>query len=159
MITASNVISLILLGSMVGCPLLGWISDTMGRRKPIMVIGALGALLAFTPLLLKCALSVMELCVLFFALGFFTSAQVIGYPLIAESNSVRHTGVATGVAAIIIMSVGGLGQILFGLLMGVHAGEATVADYQFALWLFPIAFLMAWMTMVFARETYCERVD
>ena len=34
---ASNVVSLIFMGSVIGCPLVGWLSDSQGRRKPLMI--------------------------------------------------------------------------------------------------------------------------
>lgn len=159
-IAASNVVSLIFMGSIIGCPLVGWLSDVQGRRKPLMIIGALATLITVTPLFLPIALSPMTLSILFFALGFFTSTQVISYPLIAESNAAEHTGSSTGIASVIIMGGGGVGQVLFGWLMTYHAHNSThyaVADFQFALWIFPIAAFAALIAVLMTRETYCKR--
>lgn len=162
-ITASNVVSLIFIGSIVGCPLVGWLSDNLGRRKPLMILGAVATLLVLTPLMLGITLSECSLSVLFFILGVVTSTQVIAYPLIAESNRPESTGVATGVASVIIMGGGGIGQILFGFLMHKHAGAAslhyTAADFQFALWIFPIATVIALIAILLTRETYCESLN
>ncbi len=51
-----------------------------------MIIGAVATLIIVLPLILHLSLSQITLSILFFALGFFTSTQVISYPLIAESN-------------------------------------------------------------------------
>ena len=162
-LSASNVVSLIFMGSIVGCPLVGWLSDSIGRRKPLMLVGAIATLLTVIPLFLGHVLSETILSVLFFALGFFTSTQVIAYPLIAESNRPENTGVATGLASVVIMAGGGMGQILFGLLMSQHAGAATqhygVTDFQFAMWMFPIAAAVALMAVLLTRETYCEPLN
>ncbi len=161
--TASNIISLVFLGSIFGCPLVGWMSDSLGRRKPIMIAGAIATLLCLLPLFMASALSEWSLGFIFFALGFFTSAQVVGYPLIAESNSSANTGAATGFASVIIMGGGGVGQVLFGLLMQHHAGVVnhsySAVDFQFAMWMFPISILMALVVIILARETYCKRYD
>ncbi len=157
---ASNVISLIFMGSVIGCPLAGWLSDSQGRRKPLMILGAIATLITVVPLFLDIALSQLTLSMLFFSLGFFTSAQVISYPLIAESNSVENTGASTGIASVIIMGGGGIGQVLFGWLMAHHANAAstyTVADFQFAMWMFPITAMAALVTALLTRETYCKR--
>ena len=160
---ASNIVSLIFMGSIVGCPLVGWLSDSLGRRKPLMLVGAIATFLTVIPLFIGITLSPTVLGVLFFALGLFTSTQVIAYPLIAESNSAKSTGVATGMASVIIMGGGGIGQVLFGLLMREHAGAAslhyTVSDFQFAMWMFPIAAVVALIAIVLTRETYCDRLS
>jgi MFS family permease len=128
-----------------------------------MLVGAIATLLTVIPLFTGVALSETILSLLFFSLGLFTSTQVIAYPLIAESNREENTGVATGMASVIIMGGGGFGQVLFGLLMRQHAGAATqhygIADFQFAMWMFPIAAVVALVAILLTRETYCERFN
>lgn len=157
---ASNVVSLIFMGSVIGCPLVGWLSDTQGRRKPLMILGALATLLIVTPLFMNSVLSQFSLSLIFFSLGFVTSTQVISYPLIAESNEAEQTGSSTGIASVIIMGGAGVGQVLFGWLMTHHAqntSQYSVADFQFALWIFPIAAVAALIAVLLTRETYCKR--
>ncbi len=158
---ASNVISLIFIGSIIGCPLAGWISDAWGSRKPLMIIGAVATLITVIPLFFGSALSETSLSIIFFLLGFFTSTQVITYPLVTESNHASNTGAATGIASFIIMGGGGVGQVVFGMLMHHHAGGAhyTTADFQFAMWMFPIATLVSLAAIFFTRETYCKRMN
>lgn len=159
---ASKIVSFIFIGSIIGCPLSGWLSDSQGRRKPLMIIGALATLITAIPLLSGIDLTQMELLILFFALGFFTSTQVLSYPLIAESNSFENTGSATGIASILIMGGAGLGQVLFGLLMKQHSGvlsqHYSIADFQFAMWIFPVTIVVALCAVLLTRETYCKRL-
>lgn len=156
---SSNAISLIFIGSIIGCPLMGWLSDYQGRRKPIMIVGAIATLLTLIPFFTGVILSSFVLSVLFFLLGFFTSTQVISYPLIAESNQQNNTGLATGLASVIIMGGGGAGQVIFGLLMQRHAGAAmqhyVAADFQSAMWMFPIAIVLALVVILMTKETKC----
>ena len=159
-IAASNVVSLIFMGSVIGCPLVGWLSDSQGRRKPLMIIGAVATLITIIPLFMNIALSQTALSILFFALGFFTSTQVISYPLIAESNDAENTGSSTGIASVLIMGGAGVAQVLFGWLMTYHAKASAayaVGDFQFALWMFPIAAVAALVAVLMTRETYCKR--
>ncbi|HAT7074000.1 TPA: MFS transporter [Legionella pneumophila] len=160
-IAASNVVSLIFMGSVVGCPLVGWLSDTQGRRKPLMIFGAVATLITTIPLFIDVVLTQMSLSILFFALGLFTSTQVISYPLVAESNQAENTGAATGIASVIIMGGGGVAQVLFGWLMAHHAGTNvtayTVSDFQFAMWMFPVATIAGLVAVLMTRETYCKR--
>ncbi len=38
--------SLVPLGWVIGCPVLGWLADRVGRRKPVLIGGAVGMLLS-----------------------------------------------------------------------------------------------------------------
>ena len=159
-LASSNIISLIFLGSIVGCPLAGWLSDRAGRRKPLMIVGAFFTLLTLLPLMMGWVLSETTLSLLCFLLGFFTSTQVISYPFIAESNRSEQVGLATALASILIMGGAGIGQLLFGWLMQYHTGllsqTYTTADFQFAMWMFPMAALIALLAVLISRETYCK---
>ncbi len=159
-LTASNVISMILFGSIIGCPLVGGLSDFHGQRKPIMIIGAICTLLTLFPLFFSANLSVAQLNVLFFSLGLFTSTQVISYPFIAESNPSARVGSATGLASLLIMGGAGVGQVLFGYLMTYHAKHEhlyTISDFQFAMWIFPITAVLALLAICLTKESYCKR--
>ncbi len=157
---ASNVVSLIFVGSIVGCPLVGFWSDRLGRRKPLLLFGAIATLLTLFPLFCNISLSYPVLSAIFFLLGFVSSTQVISYPLIAESNELHHTGLATGLASVLIMAGGGFGQVLFGLLIRQHAGASmlsySAADFQWAMWMFPIAVGVALLAVMGTYETYCK---
>lgn len=159
---ASKIVSLIFIGSIVGCPLVGWLSDNQGKRKPLMLAGALATLLTTIPFFLDVSLSSWQLSALFFALGLFTSTQVISYPLIAESNAAASTGAATAIASVIIMGGGGVGQVVFGWLMQQHAGtvnvQYNVADFQYAMWMFPLTALFALVAVLLTKETNCQRL-
>jgi MFS family permease len=160
-LAASNVVSLIFMGSVIGCPLVGWLSDSQGRRKPLMIIGALATLASVAPLFMEIALSQLELSIIFFTLGLVTSTQVISYPLIAESNDAESTGASTGIASVVIMGGAGVAQVLFGWLMSYHAHSTTqytVGDFQFALWMFPVAAVAGLLAVLMTRETYCKRL-
>lgn len=160
-LVAANIVSLIFIGSIVGCPLMGWLSDQQGLRKPIMIIGAVCTGITLLPLCIHLPLSIHELGVIFFALGLFTSTQVISYPLIAESNPPTNTGSATGLASVLIMSSAGLAQVLFGWLMIYHSHHTTieVSDLRFAFWIFPIATGLALLAGIILRETHCKNLS
>lgn len=159
--TAANIVSLIFVGSIFGCPLMGWLSDHQGLRKPIMIIGALCTGLTLLPLCIHLTLSIFELSVIFFALGLFTSTQVISYPMIAESNPSAYIGSSTGLASVIIMGSAGLAQILFGWLMMYHSHHAPIqiADLRFAFWIFPITTAVALLAGLALRETHCKPLN
>ena len=157
---ASNVVSMIFLGSIIGCPLAGWLSDQMQLRKPVMWFGAITAFLLTMPLCFgDVNLSQTALVLIFFGLGCVTSTQVLSYPMIAESNSFEYAGRACSIASMIIMGGGMLAQMLFGYLLDWHDGiekAVGISDFDFAMKLFPCSILLALLSMFILRETFCK---
>jgi sugar phosphate permease len=161
---AASVTMMLFFGTIVGSPLMGWLSDTLSRRRLPMLVSALASLLVVLALMFLPHLCLMSLLILFFLLGFFTSAQIISYPLIAESNPKPLTGTATGLASILIMGGGAVFQPLFGGLMDRHwertfdHGVAlyTPTDYLYGLAIMPMAFLIAFLAAYCLQETYCQ---
>ena len=159
-ISASNIVSLIFIGSMLGCPLFGWLSDQHGRRKPVMIFGVIATGLMFLPLLMQIALAETWLALIFLFIGLFSSTQVIGYPVIAESNDLHDTGKATGIASILVMGGGGLGQIIFGWLLQspalVTKAHHLMPNYLRAMNLFAVALFIGLIAALCLRETNCR---
>lgn len=162
-IQASYVTSMIFVGTIIGAPVLGWFSDRIGlRRMPMLVCGVL-SLIVILLIMFISQLTLGMSMLLFLLLGFFTSAQIISYPLIAESNSHALTGTAEGLASVLIMG-GGLTQPLFGWLMGLHWHHTVVnnmpiyssSDYLLAMSIMPIAFVLGLIAAFAIKETYCR---
>jgi sugar phosphate permease len=163
-ISAAHVVESIFVGSIFGAPIAGFLSDRWGYRRRPMLFGALLTLLVMVWLLVVNSPSYKLLLALFFAIGFFSSAQVIVYAMVAESNSKELTGTATGLASVIIMGGAGLAQVLFGQLLDWHwlgtyvDGQRMYAaeDYHFAMMMFPIAFIIGLIAAMFSKETNCR---
>ena len=162
---ATNVISVVFLGAIFGAPMAGWVSDHWGYRRRPMLLGAMASLVVMVLLLALPQLSYTSLLLIFFTIGFVTSTQVISYPMVAESNAQVLTGTATGLASLIIMGGAGLAQVLFGQLLDWHwqgtmkAGQRLylAGDYHFAMLLFPISLIIAFVAISFSKETHCQR--
>jgi len=160
---ASYVTSMIFLGTMVGSPVMGWISDSLRRRRIVMALGALAALVALLCLMYVPALTMAQLMGLFFLIGFITSTQVISYPLIAESNPASLTGTAEGLAATLIMG-GGFATTIFAWAINWHWSQRVIANipqytlenYREGFWIMPIGFAVAFIAVLLIRETYCR---
>ncbi len=161
---AAIVTSMIFVGMIFGSPTMGWLSDYWGSRKRPMILLALIATLPMLLLISGVQLSILKLLLLFFAIGFLISAQVIGYPLVAESNSPIITGTAEGIAST-LMIAGGLSQHLFGWLMDRHWQHMivdnvplyTANDYRYALWILPIAGAVSAAVALSTRESYPKK--
>ncbi|ATN86751.1 MFS transporter [Coxiella burnetii] len=159
---ASLVTSMLFIGTIVGSPVIGWLSDRIKRRRMPMVLGAIVSLILILLLMYEPNLSFLSLLLIFLGLGFITSTQIISYPLIAESNSLALTGTAEGMASVLIMA-GGFTQPFFARLMEWrwwhhivnHVPIFSPSDYQLALAIMPIAFVLALVIAYFVRETHC----
>lgn len=158
---ASYATSLLFVGTLIGAPIVGWISDYISRKRSLMLGGAILSLIVIWTLLYVPSISVLSVMVLFFLLGLLTSSQVLAYPMVAENNP--HEITATAVSVVSIMAQGGpiVYQNLFGHLLQVGwDGKMidgipvySIMDYQHALWIIPIGFIIALFAAMFLKES------
>ena len=155
---ASLVVSMLFFGAIIGSPLVGWLSDRLGKRCVLMQYGAVLSFALVLVLMYIPHLLWFELMVIFLLLGVITSTQVLSYPLVAESNCSSVVGTAEGLSAVLIMS-GGFLQPLFGYLLQYHAahpGSAhalyTASQLQHAMLIFPCAFLLSFFVAFLLRD-------
>jgi MFS family permease len=160
---AALVNTLLFLGAIVGGPLIGFFSDKCRLRILPMKIGAVVSLLvALAIIYMPVSLGCMK--ILFFLLGFFTSAQIISYALVAESTPSSIT--ATAVSVVSVLTQGGyiVYQNVFSYLLLYH-GDAmmkngvpvySAEDYQFAAMVLPLGLLIALWSLRGLKETHCH---
>jgi MFS family permease len=86
--------SMVPLGWVFGCPLLGWLSDRIGRRKPVIMGSAAVMVLAAAQLGLK--FLPIPPHVTMFLFGVASGAAMIPYSVIKEVNPDNVKGSATG---------------------------------------------------------------
>jgi MFS family permease len=88
------VASMVPLGWVFGCPLLGWLSDRIGRRKPVIIGSATVMILAAAQIGLKPL--PIPVHVAMFLFGVASGAAMIPYSVIKEVNPDNVKGSATG---------------------------------------------------------------
>ena len=118
-------------GWIIGCPLLGWLSDRLGRRKPV-IYGA-GLILAGTlALILYTPPGMFPPFTLGLVAGIASGAAMIPYTVIKEANRPEHGGTATGVINFINFSFSALlGPVFAGFLARASGGgERALEHYQ-----------------------------
>ncbi|MDF2529736.1 MAG: major facilitator family transporter [Gammaproteobacteria bacterium] len=163
---AANIAGMLFIGSMIGSPLAGWLSDAIGYRRLPMLVCAVVSIILIEITTHGAYSSTTDLLVLFFLLGLFTSSQVISYPVVVESNSSMITSTATSVISMSCLGGGVIIQPLFGYLLSMRGHEQLIngvtqypaANYSFAISALPIAFLIALAVAWFVRETYCNSI-
>lgn len=166
-VQASNVVSMIFVGTIIGGPVIGAWSDRISLRKLPMITGAVFSIMVMLGVLIVKNIGYGPLMAMFFLLGFFTSSQVLAYPVITESNNRIVTSTATALASILIMGGAAFFQLLFGMIMDAHWEGALVNGirtypidaYDSAMLIFPITFVIALVAAFLVRETHCREVN
>ena len=161
---ASYATTVFFVGVILGSLVFGWYSDRIGRRVLPMVLGAIFSLVVMGILMYMPGLSFWSLIFLFFLVGFVTSSQVLTYPTIAELNPIYLTSTAVSIDSVCIMVSGFVVPPFFGWLMEssrVHevvngVTLYTAQDFNHAMLVMPIAFVIGLILTFFIRETYCK---
>jgi sugar phosphate permease len=123
--------ALVPVGWIIGCPLLGLISDRIGRRKPVIIGGGL-VLLACLAWILYGPAGVLPPYVLGLVAGIASGAAMLPYTVIKEANRPEHSGTATGVINFLNFTFSALLGPVFGLILKTVSGgeKASLEHYQ-----------------------------
>ena len=119
-------------GWIIGCPLLGLISDRIGRRKPV-IIGAAVVLLACLAWILYGKVDVFPPYTIGLVAGLASGAAMLPYTIIKEANPPQYGGTATGVVNFLNFTFSALlGPVFGGILLRASGGAAQMelAHYQ-----------------------------
>jgi MFS family permease len=143
------------LGWIIGCPLLGFISDRIGRRKPVIAGGAI-VLLACLAWILFGPIDVLPPYALGLVMGTASGAAMIPYTVIKEANPPQMSGTATGVINFLNFTFSALlGPVFGGVLMRVAGGAQQMELSHYQATFQPLLFGVALATLLtfFLRET------
>jgi sugar phosphate permease len=118
--------SMVPFGWIIGCPLLGFLSDRIGRRKPVIAAGALVLLLCLAWILYG-PTDVFPPYVLGLVAGLASGAAMVPYTVIKEANPPEASGTATGVVNFLNFTFSALLTPVFGwVLLKVGGGLAQM---------------------------------
>jgi MFS family permease len=156
--------SAMLLGFAVGGPVLGALSDRMGRRKLRYLGATLAHAVGWGVFLLAPELPAASRYLLFAGIGFSAGGLIIGF---AFAREVTHPGATGTVAGVVNMSVLGLAALLqsaMGWLLDRHWNGATVGGariydapaYDAAFVWLAVSAAGAVASVALTRETYCR---
>ena len=113
-------------GWILGCPLLGLLSDRLGRRKPVILGGAV-VLLACLAFILYGASDLFPPYTVGLAAGLASGAAMLPYTVIKEANPPQFGGTATGVVNFLNFTFSALLGPVFGwILQQVSSGAAPM---------------------------------
>jgi MFS family permease len=163
---AAALTSLFMMAWGVACPVFGWLSDRMGRRKPLMIAGHILAGVGWAFILFAPGLPVWLLMLLTAATGICSASFIICWSFAKESVPAGRAGTISGVINMGVM----LGVTVLQPAMGwmldrrwegaVREGVRvySLAAYQAGFWLMMGWMLAALVLLFFARETHCRQM-
>ena len=142
-------------GWIIGCPLLGMLSDRIGRRKPVIIVSAV-VLFACLAWILYGPADVFPPYVLGLLAGIVSGAAMLPYTVIKEANPPEASGTATGVVNFLNFTFSALlGPVFGGILVSVSGGAArmNLEHYQTAFEPLLYGVALAIVLTLFLKET------
>ncbi len=159
-LTAATVCTMIFLGTIIGCPLVGIISDIFVCRKLIMRIGAIFSFSLILAIIFYPSQNYMVLIISYFFLGLLSSTQMLSYPIVIENNSKLISSSATSVVSMLTMVGGAISQPLFGYIIHQSSHDSIIKathSYQYAMGILPFAFMMAFIVSFLIKDTIDQK--
>jgi MFS family permease len=140
-------------GWVIGCPLLGYISDRIGRRKPVLIGGALVMLAAGLSAIYVPEATLPRYSVPLI-LGIASGAAMIPFSMMKEANPPQVKGTAAGVMNFLVFLTTGVVSPFISHLMVPTSGRAlTLHEFQNALLPLVGGIVLAILLSFIIRET------
>ncbi len=164
----SVMISLVFIGWAVGGPLVGWLSDAIGKRRPILFASAGLSGILITLILFVFPGSGLPLWVVMTSMvlyGISNTGVAISYAVAGEINPLRTAGASVAFANMSSIAVAAILQQILGFILTYtwngkylngHQYYSTV-NYKLAMIALPVCLLVAFILVFFIRETNCSR--
>jgi MFS family permease len=142
-------------GWIIGCPLLGFLSDRFGRRKPVIAAGGV-VLLGCVAWILYGPADVFPPYVIGLTAGVASGAAMLPYTVIKEANPPEMSGTATGVVNFLNFTFSALLGPVFGWVLAAVSGQAatrSLEHYQTAFEPLLYGVILAIVLTLFLKET------
>jgi predicted MFS family arabinose efflux permease len=166
-VKGATITSTLLIALALGGPVLGALSEKIGRRRPIYVCALFIALIGWIPVLFARSLPLWFMVILFGLIGFASSAVIIGFAFVKESVPPALAGTVTGVCNMglemgpMILQPA-IGWVLDYQWNGVLGNGFRIYDfkaYHMAFGLMIGLSLLGTLIIPFAKETYCKQAN
>jgi MFS family permease len=163
--TAAGVTSMMFVGWGAGAPVMGWLSDQIGRRKLPFLAGLVVCVAAMTALAWLPGLPLWAVTALCFLCGAGGSGQILGFAAVRELNPPALAATAIGVVNCVMTAAGALYQPLLGVLLDLAwTGEMqggvrvySAAAYGTAFGALVAGAALALLCISMLRETRCRQ--
>jgi MFS family permease len=145
--------SMVPLGWVIGAPLLGFLADRLGRRKPVLIGGIALMLISGIGIAYFSALIPPYIGGLLFGVG--SGAAMIPYAMIKEANPDKVKGSATGAMNFLVFSLSAFLAPVFGIVLTRFSGgrPLTLETFHQADSIWVGAIVLSFILTLFLRET------
>ncbi|MDD9874785.1 MAG: MFS transporter, partial [Gammaproteobacteria bacterium] len=165
-VQSGAVVSMLFLGWAIGAPVMGWLSDYSGRRKPVLLAGILCNSVLFAVVLFAGFRSPGVMSALFFMLGVSGSMMTVAFGSMREVNAPKYGSTAMGLVNMCVVGSGAVMQPVIGWLLdlgwdGRMVGGARVYEGGVYTGAFSVLFasnLLALVCVLLLRETHCKQL-
>jgi MFS family permease len=151
---AADRAAVVAMGWVFGCPIMGYVADRIGRRKPV-ILGGAALMLAATSAIYYLPPQTFPPYVLGFLLGFGSGAAMIPYSVIKESNPDYAKGSAIGAMNFMVFVMSALiGPVVGWWLQRLSGGATFTLDvFRTAGIVYVAAIVLAAVLTLFLKET------
>lgn len=164
---AALVVSAIFWGWAVGGPIAGWLSDHIGRRKPVMLVSALASLVLITLIIYGTFMPLWLLFVCCFFYGVGNTGIGASYALSGEINPRRVAGTSIAFANMSSIIIGAFMQPIVGWLLVLFWDHKivndvpwySVSEYQQAFISLPLCLVVGFIFAMLVKDSYCKPVE
>jgi MFS family permease len=161
-VQAGGIASMIFVGWAVFSPLVGWLSDKIGRRNPVMMLGSLLCFVSFATLIFYTPSATSMIMGLIFLTGAGGCTMTAGFSSVRELNRPEFSSTALGLMNMFIVGAGAVVQPLIGWLLdknwdgSLMEGARVYSDQAFtsALTSLLVVTSLAFIGTLFLKETY-----
>ena len=162
---AASLTTTMLVSWALASPLIGRLSDRIGRRKPLFIAGSLAATICWLLVVFLTGLSPLILTFLYIATGLTSASFITCFAHAKESVPLNLSGTATGVINMGIMLGPMVLQPAVGWMLD-RKWQGTLLDgariysleaYQAGFFLMIAWVVVSMIILAFSRETYCRQ--
>ncbi len=164
---AATLASALLVAWALGGPAFGWLSDRLGHRKPLYLIGCGLSLGAWCTAIFWPNLSFPALVAALLLAGFSSGCMIISFAFAKESVPARLSGTVSGVVNMGVMMGPMLLQPLVGWMLDLKWGGQTAGGvrlYSLSAFQWGFSLMIAWVALslfllIFTRDTRCRQTE
>ncbi|ASQ47326.1 MFS transporter [Legionella clemsonensis] len=156
---AAYLITVSWLGYALGCPVLGYLSDKLKQRKPVMLFSTCLVLLSLS-VIIYFPLNQAGIMLSFFLLGIGASGQSIGFAIISEYCQYSYLTIGLAFNNTLIMFFGAISAPLIGNLLERSASTyPLLLNYQTNFSIMIVFILLGFaFSLLLIKETFCKQV-